>query len=278
MLLKLGPVLVRDLRQVTPDSFSCCKPLIDSLITKGLSTSVMEGQKFSEALRDVLKDYPSWAGDDMLPDTIDRISMHMRIMLMMMREAKHEELNQYGRQRYPRTGGFRRKLAKAGMTDMLLETISMIDLDGASSRCSSPASTITYQDMDEVDTHEKDEWPSFHDEASIVVVADSNDWPNFDDGEGDQDLDDSMGSIIPMPARRKRAIKQDKKDKKDGAKHKKDKKDKGKDKETGKGSEVKSMGKGKAIKGKGALGCSKCRYLRGGCGRCRTRARARAHA
>ena len=144
LTVKLGPNMVKDIRSITAEAFRCAKPLLDELVTKGLSTGVMQTWKLAEATRDILMQEQKWLGtNEILEETISVTTKHIQTMFAFIREAKYEEVVHPG-SKYMRTGGIRKRLAMAGYSDLLQDTLGNLQSQTSTSRSSSPASTILY--------------------------------------------------------------------------------------------------------------------------------------
>ena len=172
---KFGPVLISDSRQLTPAMFCSCKPLLESLLTRCLSSGVVQTWKFQEALLQVLSAQPAWHDDEHHIDaTVEAVKLHVQACFRMLRDVRFEQDHTDAERRFPRSGGFRRRIANAGLSSELQETIAMLNLgDRDHSTSPSPAtSKIVHQPAEP-------QWPKMFTPSTPVRQPAEPPWPKM---------------------------------------------------------------------------------------------------
>ena len=255
LIVKVGATFASDIRSVTPGAFLAARQLLEQLVTSGLRNSVMQAPKFAAALRCVLIANPIWKGSAELDELVMKTTTHMQTLFRLLRECKWEDTECEGPRIFPRSGGFRRRMARAGVSASLetfLELIGCVDdvhhrlaspgLPPALSPAASPsvASTTPYP----VSPHE--DWPHVfappNDVDPIVV-----EWPRvFMPPSAEKDeFPKETQPITPMGGKRKRQARARSR--------------------TTPANIADTIGSHAAL----MLGCSKCRYAANGCGVCK---------
>ena len=224
---KLGPIVCSDIRQVTAASFASVQSVVSRLLTSGLRNATMQSWKLHEACRQVLLENPHWVSAELpMAKQIDDMCKHLQCIFRLLRECKFEEAHFDGIRRHPRTGGFRRRISKAGLDDLLENALSLMDpIDNPC--CDSPPSSHPPP------ARPASDWPSFCCPASCAslppralalpppplppaAAAVPSAAPNDDDGawpavfsqqsklaSADASLDHQIVPILPNPRRRK---------------------------------------------------------------------------
>ena len=128
---KCGPCLAKDFRQVSAAGFMAVKDLVDALLSHGLDNCVVVSQRLREACQRVLADHPKYLrAEANIGQTVDGVCGHIQKVLAIVRDTAWEDQNQStAERRYPRSGGFRRKISKANAWPALLQTMKLIKLE-----------------------------------------------------------------------------------------------------------------------------------------------------
>ena len=138
----------------------------------------MQTWKLAEAARDIFMQEQKWLGmNENLEETINVSTRHIQTMFAFIREAKYEELVNPGG-KYLRTGGIRKRLAMAGYSDLLQETLAGLHTKSPDERSLSPASTVLYEE-------EEQQWPGCfspdpkqQEAMAIGIDQEEEQWPS----------------------------------------------------------------------------------------------------
>eukprot|EP00974_Lingulodinium_polyedra_P120159 11173934-Lingulodinium_polyedra.AAC.1 len=200
----------------------------------------MQSWKFEAALSQVAREHESLCGESFVGPALSTITKHVQTLFGLVRECKFEQLHCDDKyQRYRRTGGFRRRLTAAGIADLLEDTLAKVELDTAeeSRETSEPDSLCSTQSYPEETKVVEEDWPDCFTPRPARQNSEGE-WPLcFTPVEPviEFEIDDNISPILPSGKKRKATVCKQR----DG----------------------KGIAKG--------LGCSKCRYAKGGCARCR---------
>ena len=109
VLQKLGRSVAADIRQVTPQHVVTLRPMINKLLSAGLSNGVLQSCKVKEASYRVFMRNIQCCGAHGVDYCVDKFAMHVSCVMQLLREATWEESNASPFGGYKRTGGFRKK-------------------------------------------------------------------------------------------------------------------------------------------------------------------------
>ena len=127
IMVKVGPVLCTDARQVTPGAFQSICPLLKGLIHGGCSNGVLQSMKLREGMLVALMRHKELCGDHPIEDIVAKVCGHVCVVMGLLRETKFEECHQTSiSRRFPRSGGFRKKCLKANVWHLVQEILLSI--------------------------------------------------------------------------------------------------------------------------------------------------------
>ena len=148
--IRLGATLAKDPRSVTPDMFRQLDTLFSSLLSAVTSSGHWQDCKLRSALTQGLQSRTSliagWNFEDALSSTV----VHVQCCANMLRSFCREHVEGAGSRRFPRSGGFRRRMNLADVTLMDKLRNMIVDSPSAASPLASPRSfSMDSQDCSE---------------------------------------------------------------------------------------------------------------------------------
>ena len=108
---KFGGVLVKDYRAVTPPMVSSVESLLMSFFDVGLTSAVVSAYKVEHSLHRCLAQNHLLSGGDNVEKLVLCCSSHLQAVLTMLRNFHREAQNPWGPRQFPKSGGFRKRMA-----------------------------------------------------------------------------------------------------------------------------------------------------------------------
>jgi len=130
---RVGPRLTKDLCGVTPSMIQRVSPLVISLIDEGCTSGVIQATKLEQSVLSELPTNEVLAGSAELDSLAHDFTCHMQAIFLLLRAMRAEDLSASGPRKYPKTGGFRRRLASADW-DVLHPILKQIEVPSDTQR------------------------------------------------------------------------------------------------------------------------------------------------
>ena len=179
--VKLGAELIRDCRQRSPAALVCVIPLLQHLFEHGLTSGVLQEVKCRHALGKALaKDPSSRLGTWQQDKAITSALLHILACASMCRAYKKEDDTGSSSRRFPKSGGFRRKMSAQDF--QLISTCCSLLLapDDALSVGAMSVSEFS-------DGMSAEDWPSCFGPTSTSLPASHNSGDHDNDDDDDDD-------------------------------------------------------------------------------------------